>query len=221
MPIFVFCNFKLIVEMIIKAKHHRVIFPLFQHLGRTLIRQSFNSVNIYGDFIDNRKAILVIANHMSWWDGFWIEYLNHKVFHRKFHFMMLEEQLIKHWYFQYTGGFSVKKKSRTMTESINYTIELLQNPENMVLMFPQGKIHSMHVDYTNFEKGIEKIIENIAPDLQVILVVNMIDYFSNKKPNLYIYFKSYMAKDLQKFDIENKYNDFYKETLNQHKTKTS
>jgi len=207
--------------MIIKAKHHRIIFPMFQYLGRTLIRYNFNSVYIHGDFIDNQKALLVIANHMSWWDGFWVELLNHKIFHRKFHFMMLEEQLKKHWYFQYTGGYSVKKKSRSAIESINFTLELLERPQNMVLMFPQGKIHSMHVDYIKFEKGIEKIIQKSPHDTQVIFVVNLVDYFSNKKPNLYMYFKSFLANDLKKSDIENKYNVFYNETLNQHKTQIS
>jgi hypothetical protein len=91
----------------------------------------------------------------------------------------------------------------------------------MVLIFPQGEIYSMHVDYIKFEKGVEKIIDKISYDTQVLFVVNLIDYFSNKKPNLYMYFKSFMANDLQQKDIEYLYNVFYKETLSQHKTKTS
>jgi len=91
----------------IKAKHHIIINTIFNWLTSFLLKRNFNSLQINSDFADNGNPILIIANHISWWDGFWILYLNKKVIHRKFHFMMLEEYLKKHWYFQYIGGFSV------------------------------------------------------------------------------------------------------------------
>lgn len=194
---------------------------MFQLLSKFLINRNFNSVNINGAFADNGKSILVIANHVSWWDGFWIMLLNLKIIKRKFHFMMLEEQLKKHWYFSYTGGYSVKKKSRSILESISYTTELIQNPKNMVLMFPQGAIHSIHNDAVVFEKGVERIIKKTAPDTQIVFVANLIDYFSDSKPNLFIYFKSFLAQDLQKNIVENEYNTFYQQSLNLQKNKTS
>ena len=128
----------------IKAKHHIVIYPLFKGLIHLLLKRNFRSIHIESDFENNGKAVLLIANHISWWDGFWMEYLNQKITHRRFHFMMLEDQLKKHWYFRYTGGYSVKRKSKEIVKSIEYTNELLSNPKNIILMFPQGKIHSSH-----------------------------------------------------------------------------
>ena len=72
---------------------------------------------------------------------------------------MLEEQLKKNWFFQYTGGYSIKKSTRSVVESLNYTAELLENNKNLVLMFPQGKIQSMHRSEFVFEKGIERILK--------------------------------------------------------------
>jgi 1-acyl-sn-glycerol-3-phosphate acyltransferase len=173
-------------------------------------------------FVDNGEAVLAIANHISWWDGFWVEYLNQKIIHRKFYFMMLEEQLIKRWYFRYSGGYSIKQKSRSVIESINYSIELLKQPENLLLMFPQGKIHSMHYnEVINFGKGVERVIKNIPPETQILFVVNIVDYFSNFKPNLYIYFNLFLAKDFLSTSLESKYNEFYKMIFNTHKTKVS
>ena len=96
----------------IHAKHHPVIYPIFRGLTRFLLHRHFNNINIEGKIKNSNKAILLIANHISWWDGFWMMQLNLKQGHHKFHFMMLEEQLKKHWYFKYTGGFSIKKKNK-------------------------------------------------------------------------------------------------------------
>jgi 1-acyl-sn-glycerol-3-phosphate acyltransferase len=205
----------------IKAKHHSVIYPLFKWLARFLIKRNFCTVHFNGEFKDNGHSMLIVANHVSWWDGFWVEYLNQKAIHRRFHFMMLEEQLKKHWYFQHTGGYSVKKNSREIIESINYTIELLKNSKNVVLMFPQGKIHSSHNSSVRFEKGIQHIVAKCNDETQVMFMANFTDYFSDAKPHLYIYTKLYSVDYLRNRHIEEEYNKFYTEVLNQHKIITS
>lgn len=205
----------------IKTKHHTVIYSLFKWLGYFMMKRNFCSIHFEGEFNDNGHSVLVVANHISWWDGFWVEFLNHQQIHRKFYFMMLEEQLKKHWYFQYTGGYSVKKNSREILESIDYTLILLDKDKNMVLMFPQGKIHSAHNNFVKFESGIQRIIEKCKDETQVLFVANVTDYFSDAKPHLFIYTKTCTAEFLKNKNIEDEYNIFFTEVLNQHKTKTS
>lgn len=203
------------------AKHHIVIYSFFKWLTRFLLKRRFHSVYIESDFNDNGKAVLVIANHISWWDGFWIEYLNQKITQRRFHFMMMEQQLKKHWYFQYTGGYSVKKQSRDLVKSIDYTIELLKKTDNLVLMFPQGKIHSSYNSSIRFERGVQRIVDKSDDATQVLFVANFTDYFSDAKPNLYIYSKGYAAAFLKNGGVEKEYQLFYNLMLNNHKNKTS
>lgn len=205
----------------IKAKHHPVIYPLFKALTRYLLKRNFSSTHIEGVFVDAGKPVLVIANHVSWWDGFWLIHLNLKMLHRKFHFMMLEDQLKKHWYFRYTGGYSVKKRSRSIVESINYTTELLQNSQNMVFMFPQGEINSLYNNSMQFEKGIQRIVGQCPEDVQVLFVANLVDYFSNPKPTLFMYIKSYSGKSLKENSVESEYNNFYNKSLDIQKAKKS
>ncbi|MDP4273482.1 MAG: lysophospholipid acyltransferase family protein [Bacteroidota bacterium] len=186
-----------------------------------MMKRNFCSIHIEGEFNDNGHSVLVVANHISWWDGFWVEFLNHQRIHRKFHFMMLEEQLKRHWYFQYTGGYSVKKNSRDIFASIDYTVELLSKDENLVLMFPQGKIHSSYNSSVRFQKGIKQIINKCTDETQVLFVVNITDYFSDAKPHLFVYIANFLAGSLRESNIENEYNQFLSQVLNQHKTKTS
>ncbi len=205
----------------IKAKHNILIYPMFQWITRFLLWKSFKSIHIEGEFKDNGKAVFLIVNHISWWDGFWLMYLNLKLFHRKFYFMMLEQQLIKHWYFQYSGAYSVKKNSRSIIESIDYTNKLLSISQNMVFIFPQGKITSIYNTKVHFEKGVQKIINLAEDNVQVVFIANLLDYFSNSKLNLFMHLKVFLAKDLKGRVVEFKYNEFYEDLISKHNTKTS
>lgn len=126
---------------------------------------------------------------------------------------MLEEQLTKHWYFQFCGGFSIKKQSKGIIESIQYTAELLKQKENAVLLFPQGRIHSLYADTICFERGVEKIIRNCQPDTQVLFTASLPDYFSKPKPDVYMYQKSLIACQFTNTAVEEEYRKFYSEAL--------
>ena len=203
--------------MIIKAKHHFVIHPFFKLFSRAMTNLHFSGVEIIGDVdVSEHRAILLISNHTSWWDGFWQLYLNMMVFKKKFHFMMFEEQLRKHWYFNYTGGFSVKKSARSAVETIQYSAKLLSHPNNLVLIFPQGKVESIHNHSITFEKGVEKILKKTnRKNVQVVFLVNSIDYFINRKPILYHYLKEYKGESIAFEELEKSYNTFFKKSIKQ------
>lgn len=192
--------------MIIKSKHNFFIYNFFNKYAVSKTNKVFEAVHIAGNYKKQDKALLVIANHISWWDGFWIMYLNKKIFNRKFHVMMLEEQLKKYWLLNHTGGFSVNKKSRSIIETLQYIVELLEDKNNLVLIFPQGEIKSIYDNNIRFEKGLDWIIKK-AENIQVIQVANFIDYFSKPKPSLYVYLEElFISKNRS---IEEAYQQFY------------
>lgn len=205
----------------IKAQHHSFISPMFRLLTRFFIKRHFSSVHIESDYVECNKPILLIANHISWWDGFWLDYFNQRKTQKKFYFMMLESQLRKHRCFQYAGGFSVKKNSKESAKSIDYTVGLLNDSENLVLMFPQGEIKSSYNNHIVFQKGVKQIVAKCRADIQVLFVANLTDYFSQPKPSLFIYSKSYAASFFVDNDIEVAYNLFYNSVLDTHKLKSS
>ncbi len=204
--------------MILKARHHFFIYPFFKVYTVWKMNHHFNKTILSGKFNDQEKPVLIIANHISWWDGFWLMYFNLKVLKRKFHFMMLEDQLRKHLFFNYAGGFSVRKNSRSIVESLQYTREILNHSENMVFMFPQGKINSIHEQQINFEKGIERVIKGKLDEIQIVMVCNLIDYFSQPKPELTIYYQE--LTNLSKTEsLQNAYQDFFSQCIDRQKHK--
>lgn len=201
--------------MILKATHNHFLYGFFRLYTRLRINGAFREVVIEGNVTDRGIPVLVLANHFSWWDGFWVMYMNMKLFRRKFFFMMLEEQLRKHMFFNKTGGYSVRRGSRSIIESIQYTIDILKDKNNMVLLFPQGRIVSNYRSNISFEKGIQRVISEAGGKAQVLFEVNLVEYFSHARPSLYIYLCEYSGPGKIE-EIEKAYNGFYKSTLETH-----
>lgn len=196
----------------LRSKHHFFIYPFFQHYTRWLLKRHFRRVTIEGAFIDMGKPVLLIGNHIGWWDGFWAMYLKLEVVKRRFHFMMQEDQLLRFRFFNYTGAFSVNRKSREVVESLQYAASLLQDPANMVLIYPQGSLQSLYCTSFSFEKGIERILQGREAEVQLLMSVNMIDYLAHPKPSLYIYLHNYEGP-FRREALEEAYNRFYADCL--------
>ena len=204
----------------INAQHNAIIDPFFRWYVIWKMKRSFSSFSIEGNVKNNSDALLLVCNHISWWDGMWALYLNQQLFRRKFYFMMLEEQLSKNWFFKYTGGFPVRKSSSSLIESLNYASKLLQNPDNLVLIFPQGKLQSMHRNTFVFEKGIERILEANPGNTQVVFQANLVDYLSEVKPAVHIYITAYNGSGNIR-ELETAYNNFHRECLEKQAKKES
>jgi 1-acyl-sn-glycerol-3-phosphate acyltransferase len=164
----------------------------FHHIVKT----DFHSFNYNTDWQIEEKGLLLLGNHFSWWDGFIPYYLNKLFLKKNFHIIMLEDELRKRPFFRYVGSYSIQPQSRSVIDTINFTAQLLQNPKNMVVLFPQGKIQSLFADELLFEKGALKIIEKAGKDnIQVVFNTTLIDYLANRKPSLYLYLKPYKVPE--------------------------
>ena len=131
--------------------------------------------------------------------------------------MMLEKELRKRWLFSLSGGFSIAHQSKSIIESLNYAGELLKSPKNLVLMFPQGKMHSVYSDEIQFEKGIEYIIKKSGNHLKVVYLVSLIEYFDHPKPDLYLHISESNTKSFDYKNLESDYNSFLNSCICQHK----
>jgi hypothetical protein len=77
-----------------------------------------------------------------------------------------------------------------MLESLDYAAELLNDPQNLVLLFPQGKLFSNFVDDIKFEKGINRVIRQAEGKFQLLFAATFIQYYKHKKQSVNVYLKS-------------------------------
>lgn len=192
----------------IKASHHWFYTRFFNWYIHRIMASDFHKVEIIGSENVEKKAVLMLGNHVSWWDGFWALYLNNQLFKKKIHVMMLEDQLRMRRFLSKFGAFSIDPNTRSVVESLNYSVDLLSNPNNLLVMYPQGKLHSMHQSDIVFERGIEKILSRCV-EVNLMFYAAFVDYFSNRKPTLTIYIEQVEFDRYNSSDLNSMYCDFY------------
>ena len=176
--------------------------------------RAFQEVRVEGEEEYKKGSILLIGNHISWWDGFFALWLNQQVFQRNYYVMMLEEELNKRKFMRQGGAFSINPGNRSIVESLSYTTSLLNDPGNLVVVFPQGKIHSQYETDIVFQPGIGKILDRVEGKTQVVFYAAHMDYLSYPKPILHFRLKSYVhQKGNSSSVIENAYREHYRRSL--------
>ncbi len=201
----------------IKARHHKGYNAFFRVYVKTMLRFHFRDIHIHGDFHDEGRPVLLLGNHFSWWDGFFVFYLNDKVFKKTPYVMMLEEQLARRKFLSRIGAFSIKRGSRTSLESLQYAANLLNDKSSLLLIFPQGKISSLYRYPLAFEKGWSRITGMIEKRPQIVFMANLIGYFSHPRPCLNMYIQTFQGggRDLHTDFLEGQYNRFLKASMQQ------
>jgi 1-acyl-sn-glycerol-3-phosphate acyltransferase len=194
----------------IKPKKNVFITGFFSLYIDWIIKLNFKQVNFNDPYADNNQAILMVANHFSWWDGFLLYYVNKRLFKKNFHVMVLEETVAKLGFLRYLGAFTVAKHSKDVINTLQYAAELLNDAGNLVLIYPQGKIYSNFIDDIVFEKGIWNIVLKTKTSFQYVLVTTFIENFNYKKPIANIHLKTHQKADFNTADdLQTGYNNYY------------
>lgn len=199
--------------MIVKARHIPLFVRFFSFYSRTGLKRYFQDVQFICSADTTGRPVLLIGNHFSWWDGFIAYRLNDLCLHKVFNVMMLHEQLKTRLFLNKAGAFSIKRGSRSVVESLQYASVLLRDDKNMVVVFPQGTISSLHRRPVRFEKGTERIIAGASDKLMILFYVALPDWFSEKKPGLTVRVIEYNARERSVTDLEETYNMFLDECI--------
>ncbi|MGL5319099.1 MAG: 1-acyl-sn-glycerol-3-phosphate acyltransferase [Bacteroidales bacterium] len=189
---------------------HFLFFPaLFRFYSKWMIRWHFDRHVIENNKpTDTSTPMLVLCNHISWWDGFWILNINRILWKKRFHVMMNEENLGKNRVLSYTGAFSVAQGE--IKRSLQLCLDLLKKKDTLLLIFPQGHFESISNRNIEFKRGAEYILKRADQSIEVVFVANFIDYYAKKKPTLYSYCEP--VENLGN-SIEEAYREFYNSCL--------
>ena len=194
-------------------KENPVIFSFFSWYISRIVKKHFAGIDFNLIDIDPEKAVLLIANHYSWWDGFVYFQLNKLLFKKKFHVMILEDTIRKNPFMKYTGAFSVSKGSKDMLETLHYAGQLLLNPQNLILIFPQGKLYSNFSSKIKFEKGLSKIISADKKNFIYVFAASFTEYFAKPKPTVFIYLEKHDPANLIGFkNVDDAYCNHYQKS---------
>ncbi|WP_443945928.1 lysophospholipid acyltransferase family protein [Pedobacter sp. AW1-32] len=194
-------------------RQNSFIFSFFSWYISFILKRDFKALHFNRIDVDQKAGLLVLANHFSWWDGFILFQLNKLSFRKHFHILVNTENYQNVGFLKYLGAFAPQSKGKDILKTIEYAAALLSNPNNMVVIFPQGKLKSNHQAEIVFEQGVAKIIEKCAIKPQTLFIANFIDYFSNRKPSIYSYLSTEHSAYLNLRILNAAYNKHYQQSL--------
>jgi 1-acyl-sn-glycerol-3-phosphate acyltransferase len=110
--------------------------------------------------------LLLVSNHVSWWDGFILHDVHQKVRPKKaLYIVMLERELAKRPFLKRLGGVGFDPESTSSLRSLLRDLKELRSrtPEFSVLFFPQGRIWPSFRRPLGFRGGVRLVAESLAP----------------------------------------------------------
>lgn len=164
--------------------------------------------------IKSNHSYILSMNHFSFADGPLGFYLAYQLFFKqgkmkRFYIMSLKKQMEKKWWLRYLGSFSVDPGKLSVNESLAYAAEILNEPGNLLLFFPQGNLESVHIRTIQCEDGISQIVPQITGKCQLLWSSNIGEYFESLWPS--VYFNMLDCGTAKDFDF-----DQFKQEINKH-----
>lgn len=195
-------------------KKNNLIFSFFSWYIQFIIKKDFSSFNFNHTDFNKEKSILILANHFSWWDGFLIFYINKCFFKKRFHVLVNAENYNNIGFLKFLGAFAAENKGKDVLETLTYAGQLLDDPENLVLIFPQGKLFSNHLKNINFEKGVMQMINSSQKRMNIVFSATFIDYFAKRKPGAYTYLQNWETEEYMSLQLlKSAYNKHYDQSV--------
>ena len=110
---------------------------------------------------DADTPIIMFAPHSNWWDGIVGYNICNRIFKKEIRLMV--EELNRFPLLRRGGAFNVNKKSpQASMEALKYSVDILQNLNNILYIFPQGIIKPPNYRPIEFQSGLAYIAEKAA-----------------------------------------------------------
>lgn len=170
---------------------------------RRLLKKHFSSIEIFGTIPEPDPAlpVLLLPNHSTWWDGFFVWHLNEVHFKRPFYLMMLQEQLLKYPFFRKLGVFGIdQENAKGMLSSLSYAVELLgQSPPPILTIFPQGELQRSLKRPLDYKKGIDWILKRYSGKVTLLPLAMRCEFTDQQLPVTWFEFADGIEADSANF----------------------
>lgn len=165
---------------------------------RFIFHKIIVDVSAVEKIIDLDQPVLLIANHSTWWDGFFV-YEVYKKLQAKTYFkiVMLESELKKFPFFRLCGAVGLVPRSKEHNQKVFHQLK-----NHFVCFFPQGQLGPQGLRPLVFKKGLEDLIQILHP-VQILSVAIHIEPFQFMKPTALIKVGSLVLSGTESANLSN------------------
>jgi 1-acyl-sn-glycerol-3-phosphate acyltransferase len=170
----------------------------------------------YEKFLNREKDVPTIffAPHSNWWDGIVGYTICNRICKKEIRLMV--EELNRFPLLRRGGAFSVNKKSpQASMRSLKYSVDVLQDLNNILYLFPQGIIKPPNNRPFEFQTGLAYIAEKAVKKYgKVNLFPIAVNYFflRDNRPEVWIEFGDVIQLESGKIDRK-EYSDYLAKEL--------
>ena len=186
----------------IRAQHRFWADFIFQSYLMRLFKRHFQKIQLLGAVpeVPAHLPLLLLPNHSTWWDGFFVYLLNKRIFQRTAYLMMLETQLTQYKFFTKIGAYSIEPKHRQgIFESLAYTVEVLKQSNPLVSIFPQGELLPWHTRPLGYKRGVEWILREYGKPVVILPLAIRAEFRGEKRPEVFFLFGDVKVFDSDTF----------------------
>jgi 1-acyl-sn-glycerol-3-phosphate acyltransferase len=178
----------------ITARHAAWADWIFSRYLTRLCKRHFHKISVLGKIpeTDPDLPLLLLPNHSTWWDGFFVYLLNKKMFRRKLYLMMLEAQLARYKFFARLGAFSINPHSAgSIKNSLRYSAAVLNEkmlPRPMLCIFPQGELLPWDQRPLAYKNGLEKILRGYGGKVNLLPLAIKTEFLNEQRAEAFFLF---------------------------------
>lgn len=147
-----------------------------------------------------RGSVLLVVNHVSWWDGLIFLLSNRGHFGRAVYAAMSEQGLRQYPIFRRVGAFSLPQQTTgaSLLHSIRYAHQILREPNTLLLYFPQGEQRHESCRPLRFADGIGAILRTCPPHFPVTVIPAALHYtfLEQARPEVFLRIGEGIADDV-------------------------
>lgn len=180
---------------------------LFEPLMRWSVflfdRLYFRAHRWHGQIDDLSGPVLLVANHFSWWDGLWLM-LRFRKTRWQLTVPMLASQLKSRPFLRWWGALPLRS-GRMLAVQVQACELACMQPNQLLLLFPQGQIASLGTSHFNFQTGLLRKL--CRPGVQLVFLYQTVEYGNRPRPEVH-HFLEAQGEQTKLADIEAAYSHF-------------
>lgn len=178
----------------ITARHTAWADQIFAWYLSRLCRRHFHKISVLGKIPETNPdlPLLLLPNHSTWWDGFFVYLLNRKLFRRKIYLMMLEAQLARYKFFSRLGAYSINPHSAvSIKNSLRYSVAVLNEkmtPRPLLCIFPQGELLPWNKRPLIYKNGLETILSGYGGKVNLLPLAIKTEFLNEQRAEVFLLF---------------------------------